>query len=596
MAGSNSMGFFELPQRTQRTQRFVQRISRLGSVGVFLCALCVLCVLCGFLPLLVSGCSAKSKESPKKKSSSAKSVLADDASSKAAPDPASANNHRIPKPGASANSGRGGLRGGGHPLAGQDRTLENLLEQADDPFSDGFASGGGNARSGGDDLKPFTPAERYAAPNPSYGDVDEAALTKNGIRRIDGKHLTLFTDLPSSPEVDALPRVFDAAFPQWCAYFGLDAARYDNWKMFGRLMKEPQRFRAAGLFGPEVPNFNNGYQIRDGLWLNEQSTAYYRRHLLLHEGTHGLMSTLLGGMGPPWYSEGMAELFATHQWAGGQLTTGYFPRDKRETPDWGRVKILQDEVTAGNLKSLADVMKYGWQAHLRNEPYAWCWAAAEFLDTHPDSRAAFREMKAFAPVTGIDFSRRLSHRLGDRWSKLEEQWQLFVGNCEYGYDIEREAIIYRDATAIDAGGGGTCEIAADRGWQSSGYELLANETYTITASGRFQIAADPAPWISEANGVTIRYHNGKPLGVLLAAVRNDDFGRYQRTPLLTPEVIGLGRPFTPNETGTLYFRVNDHPAELIDNRGKVQVNIQHGAPEAAQSVPAPRDGEGGFEL
>ncbi|HEV3137916.1 MAG TPA: hypothetical protein VGZ26_08425, partial [Pirellulales bacterium] len=46
-----------------------------------------------------------------------------------------------------------------------------------------------------------------------------------GIRQLDSKHLTLLTDVPSSPEVDDLPAVFDQAFPQWCAYLGVDPER-----------------------------------------------------------------------------------------------------------------------------------------------------------------------------------------------------------------------------------------------------------------------------------------------------------------------------------------------------------------------------------
>ena len=39
-----------------------------------------------------------------------------------------------------------------------------------------------------------------------------------GFRQVAGKHLTLVTDLPPSPAVDELPRLFDAAFPRWCEY------------------------------------------------------------------------------------------------------------------------------------------------------------------------------------------------------------------------------------------------------------------------------------------------------------------------------------------------------------------------------------------
>ena len=43
---------------------------------------------------------------------------------------------------------------------------------------------------------------------------DDARIKSGGIRQLEGQHLTLYTDVPSSPEVDRLPAVFDAAVPQ----------------------------------------------------------------------------------------------------------------------------------------------------------------------------------------------------------------------------------------------------------------------------------------------------------------------------------------------------------------------------------------------
>ena len=68
--------------------------------------------------------------------------------------------------------------------------------------------------------------------------VNEARAAELGIRKRSGKHIRLFTDLPSGEEVDALPEVFDQAFRQWCAYFGVDAAAHADWKVTGFLMKD----------------------------------------------------------------------------------------------------------------------------------------------------------------------------------------------------------------------------------------------------------------------------------------------------------------------------------------------------------------------
>ena len=72
-------------------------------------------------------------------------------------------------------------------------------------------------------------------------------------------------------------------------------------------------------------------------------------------------------------------------------------------------------------------------------------------------------------------------------------------------------------------------IAADRGWQSSGVWLEAGKTYHVAASGRYQIAVEKngdgeKAWSCEPGGVTIEYHDGRPLGELLGAVEERGVG------------------------------------------------------------------------
>ena len=35
---------------------------------------------------------------------------------------------------------------------------------------------------------------------------------------------------------------------------------------------------------------------------------------MLHEGTHAFIFSHLGDQIPPWFNEGLAELFASHRW------------------------------------------------------------------------------------------------------------------------------------------------------------------------------------------------------------------------------------------------------------------------------------------
>ena len=171
--------------------------------------------------------------------------------------------------------------------------------------------------------------------------IDDAKAAAAGIQKLSSQRLVLYTDLPLDDEVRGLPAIFDQAFPQWCRYFGLDPRKHADWRMTGFLMKDKARFTRTGLLPADLPPFLHGYSRNQRLWLYEQPSDYYRRHLLLHEGTHGFMNTLLGGCGPPWYMEGIAELLGTHRLEHGRLTLGVMPADRDEVPEWGRIRIIK---------------------------------------------------------------------------------------------------------------------------------------------------------------------------------------------------------------------------------------------------------------
>jgi hypothetical protein len=439
------------------------------------------------------------------------------------------------------------------------RTLADLVDAADEPA-------GGSIDQEATQVAVFNPIGAERRPPP----INDTKAAVAGIRRLTGKHLTLYTDLPPSREVDELPDVFDLAVPQWCEYFGVDPARTEHWHMFGCVMQEKTRFQGVGLLKPDVPNFLNGFQRDEFLWLHEQPTAYYRRHLLLHEGTHGFMNLLLGSCGPPWYSEGNAELLGTHRWSDGKLTLRYMPRDKAETPDWGRIKIVKDQLAAGRGMMPDSILAYGPTAHLQNEPYGWCWAFAAFLDAHPRFQIAFRDMHRH--VKAVDFNDRFRNAVREHWPALVEDWQLFVMNLEYGYDVARAAVVRKPAQALPADGA-TITIVADRGWQSTGIRLEAERTYELVAQGRFQIGHTSGPWWCEPNGITIHYSQGRPLGLLLGAIRNDDAPPVGLTSLARPEVVGLSRIWQPAQSGTLFLKINESAADLADNRGEITIRV-----------------------
>jgi hypothetical protein len=403
--------------------------------------------------------------------------------------------------------------------------------------------------------------------------IDLQRLKVAGIRKLEGVHLTLYTDVPSRPEVDELPQVFDAAVVPWCQYFRVAVDKVATWKMTGYLVDRKERFQGTGLLPDDLPPFLNGYQRGSELWVYEQPSAYYRRHLLLHEGTHAFMNTQLQGCGPPWYMEGIAELMGTHRWQDGHLQLAYFPKHRDEVEQWGRIKLIHTEVAAGRSLTLESIADYGPTAHLKNEPYAWCWAVAAFLDGHPQFSARFRQLPDDVRESAPEFSASFWKLFEADRRQMVEQWQLFVLHLDYGYDLEREALVY-DPPGTALAGSREIRVRAARGWQSAGVRVEAGATYVLEAAGRYQVAQAPRVWWCEPGGVTIRYYAGRPLGILLAAVSNESQALTGLTPLAKPDVVGLGAELECREAGTLFLRINEAPAELADNAGELVVRIR----------------------
>lgn len=412
-------------------------------------------------------------------------------------------------------------------------------------------------------------------PNLPRRRIDEAQAAEAGIRKLTGKHLTLFTDLESDDEVDALPDVFDQAFSQWCEYFDVDPIEHSDWSMTGFLMRDKQLFVRTGLLPDSLPPFQHGYARNTEWWVYEKPSPYYRRHLVLHEGTHGFMNRRLGATGPPWYSEGLAEMMATHSWRDGVLTMGWMPQSREDVPRLGRINIIQDALAAGPPKQLREVLNYGARAHLDREPYAWCWAAVTLMDRHPKFRDRFRGLKE--NVTAGGFNQRFYRLLGDDFDELAEQWQVFIHDLEYDCDVPRTIVDFSPGGPLPQRGA-RVSVAADRGWQNSGLRLESGVTYRLRATGRYQVADEPRIWWCEPGGVTIRYHQGRPLGMLLAALRPDPPPPDEPSAFTRPAAIGLGTVLTPSRSGTLHFKVNDSSGELDDNAGSLTVEIDKSPP------------------
>ncbi len=422
------------------------------------------------------------------------------------------------------------------------------------------------------------PPQRVFRPTLKAPNHDDGRLAELGIRRYESKHLLLYTDI--EPELaEPLPGLMDQAYAAWEEYFGPlppDRAGTD-FQMVGYIMADTGKFRGAGLFGDDSQILLEGVFRDQYFWMKDQRDDYWRRHLMIHEGTHCYMSAFPNPANQfRWYMEGMAELFRAHQTdAGGKTRFRVFPTDNESFGGLGWLRLIDEDLRAAGPLTIEQVVEQTPADFQKYNAYAWSWALCAFLDGHPRYRDRFRRLGAL--VTGRNPAKfELQEVFRDDWRDLCEEWLVFAGNVCYGYDIERTVLDLRPGQPL--GGGGKAiklDVAADRGWQTSGVLLEKGRTYKLSATGRCVVASEPKPWESEPQGISFRYHAGRPVGTLVAVIRSTEM-RDESPHTTMFEVLPVGREclLTPRIAGTLYFRVNDFWNELADNTGSYQVTIK----------------------
>ena len=402
--------------------------------------------------------------------------------------------------------------------------------------------------------------------------ADDATLAAAGIRKIRSKHLTLYTDLPPQQSVDQLPAIFDLAVPSWTKFFDRDRDQLDSWHIVGCVMRDRKRFEDYGLLPASLPPFLHGYQAGDRVWVLEQPSAYYRRHLLLHEGTHAVMQHCFGSTGPAWYREGIAELLGTHRLQDGQLELGHFPQDKQEVEHWGRIKLLREDIEKGRALPILRIMDYRSRDFFKVESYAWCWALAVFSHRHPRLRSTFQQLQQQLDRHADEFTQSFLISLRETPHEVETAWQLFLAHVDYGYDVASEAIVDRTSRPLPAEGA-TVRIDAAKAWQSTGIMVSKGQRLRVEARGRYQVGQQPKPWWCEPQGVTIEYYQQRPLGILLGAI-DDPGSPIIDSPLAEPFAVGRQLERTAERKGVLFLRINERTDGLGDNKGALVVTVK----------------------
>jgi hypothetical protein len=308
--------------------------------------------------------------------------------------------------------------------------------------------------------------------------------------------------------------------------------------------------------------------------MQDQSFDYYRRHLLFHEATHCFMTYLPDVQAPVWYLEGMAELFGTHRLnAENKATFRVMPNSQQDFAGLGRIETIREDVARKAVMSIPMILNSQFAGFRALSQYSWSWGLCAFLDGSPRYHERFQKLGQ--STQGGQFQRVFSQLFDADRRDLMTEWTLFTNHLEEGYDLVRASIdfVEGEVLANDANEK-VVTVVSDRGWQSSRIRLEEGHTYQITARGQFSLGDDPKPWMSEPQGITFRYSEGSPIGMLLGCVRREEQNESKRESMLQTIAIGKSREMKAPSTGTLYLRLNDAWNSLVDNHGQVEVTIR----------------------
>jgi hypothetical protein len=403
-----------------------------------------------------------------------------------------------------------------------------------------------------------------------------------GLRLLEGRHLVLATDRPvrEGDGVAELPAVFDEAFTAWCGHYGMNPADHADWRCFGCLVVDRERFRTAGLLPDTLPPFENGFCDRNRFWLMDQSNPAYRRHLLLHEGVHAFTLTLRELATPVWYNEGIAEYLATHRLERGangglRFVLTPLPAQPDDVEQLGRIEKLRELRSERGLPALDTVLALPVGRHGAIADYAASWAAVAMLANHPAYARGFAALER-GPL-GPDFNARLAALPGWDPARAARDYAAFIDDIDYGWDFSRMAIDWSPGLPLTRRV--TLAVDASQGWQNPGVAAAAGRRYAFTATGRVglgsvtdAISRTVTPLESEADGISLEWYRGQPTGRLLIGqwVERSAEGEPPRFVVLASGAQG---ELTAAADGPLFLRLNGPPGRLAAHDGTISVAV-----------------------
>jgi hypothetical protein len=406
-----------------------------------------------------------------------------------------------------------------------------------------------------------------------FASCQELRNKATGLYELQSTRLDLISDLPIDDELRSWSGLLEQSLVQWQDYFHVDANATKGLKATVYVIVDESKFQRNGLM-TGLPAFKEGYQFGDRLYVREQPSTYYRRHLFFHEATHWVMWHLYGGGGSAWFMEGMADMQATHMLSDGKLQLGVIPSSPAQVSYWGRLRLIDETLKQTTAPTLSQILGYE-TVQDQTTRYAWSWAACIFFTNHPKFGPMLREVSAGKLDYSLALSQKFKARLGESWNEAQTDWNGFISDLDFGYDLSRSLVLSGERPTTKLDGSRKFELATDHGWQSSGLRVEKGRPLQFNCEGRYRIrlgeGANGEDWISEPQGVTIEYYRGNPLGCVLASIVPTEDS--ERTRRWETHRIGQSGTLVPALAGTLFLKINEPSSGLVDNSGTISVTI-----------------------
>ena len=237
---------------------------------------------------------------------------------------------------------------------------------------------------------------------------------------------------------------------------------------------------------------------------------------------------------------------------------------------------------SGEIPGLADVFATPPSPRHDIPAYAASWAATALLAGHPSHAERFRVLES-GPLDAR-LTARLEATAGWDGDLAARDFDAFTDDLDHGYDFDRSAIEWRDGPPLARRA--TSFVAANRGWQPSGWSMQVGKEAEFVASGRAGVGrAGAIDLESTADGISLRWYRGRPLGRLLVAqwAVPAEGGR----PRFVVVAEGTAARFTAIAAGGLYLKINAPPGELAGFDGGLDVALS----PVATPAPQQRRGE-----